>query len=265
MNLERIVSEVKLLARSVGEYLKVEQAKLRKNDVELKGARDYVTYIDKAAEKMLVNRLQQLLPDSGFLTEEGTVAFEEKEFTWIIDPLDGTSNYIHGDPTYSVSIALAQDKKTVLGIVYDPVLDQMYWAIDGENAFMNSHPLSVSTHAAIENAYFGFGIPYRLDEIGEQVLQRAMKQSGRCSFRLKGSAALDLCYVAAGITDAFFHSGLSPWDVAAGAFILSRAGGKCTDFTGGENYILGQEIVASNGAIHEEVMKTIISSPLKRQ
>lgn len=259
MNLGIICNEVKQLARSVGEYLIAEQAKLKRKDVELKGTRDYVTYIDKTAEELLVKGLEQLLPESGFLTEEGTVAFEEKEFTWIIDPLDGTSNYVHGDTTFSVSIALVRDRETILGVVYDPVVDQMYWAVEGGSAFMNNTSLSVSHHATIENGYFGFGIPYSLDAKGEQILHQAMKQFRKASFRIKGSAALDLCYVAAGVTDAFFHSGLSPWDVAAGAFILHRAGGKCTDFAGGNNYIFGKEMVASNGTIHEEIMRTIIA------
>ena len=136
----------------------------------------------------------------------------------------------------------------------------MYWATESGGAFLNQAPLSVSRHATIENGYIGFGIPYRLDEKGEQILQRAMKQFRKASFRIKGSAALDLCYVAAGVTDGFFHSDLSPWDVAAGAFILERAGGVCTDFSGGDNFIYGREMVASNGTIHEEIMQTIITA-----
>lgn len=258
MNIENIYDNVKLLARSVGEYLVAEQAKLQRKDVELKGTRNYVTYIDKAAEERLVEGLQRLIPESGFLTEEGTVSFEEKEFTWIIDPLDGTSNYVHGDTTYSVSIALTHHKKTILGIVHDPVLDHMYHATE-QGAYLNSAPLSVSRHSSIENGYFGFGIPYSVDEKGKHVLERAMQQSGKCSFRLKGSAALDLCYVAAGVTDAFFHSGLSPWDVAAGAYIVACSGGTCTDFSGGDNFIFGKEMVASNGIIHNEIMNSIIA------
>lgn len=261
MDLDKICNEVKTQTRSVGEYLKMEQAKLKRKDVELKGTRNYVTYIDKEAENLLVGGLQLLLPESGFLTEEGTVAFEKKEFTWVIDPLDGTSNYVHGDTTYSVSIALMQDDETVLGVVYNPVLDQMFTAAKAGGAFLNDTPITVSNHASIENGYFGFGIPYRLDEKGEQVIQRSIQHFQKCSFRIKGSAALDLCDVASGVTDAFFHPGLSPWDVAAGAFILACAGGKCTDFSGGNNYIFGREMVASNSIIHDEVMNSIISPP----
>ncbi|MFA6795726.1 MAG: inositol monophosphatase family protein, partial [Proteiniphilum sp.] len=125
-------------------------------------------------------------------------------------------------------------------------------------AFLNDLPLQVSKQAMLENGYIGFGIPYSLDERGEQILQHAMKQFRKSSFRIKGSAALEICYVAAGISDAYFHSGLSPWDVAAGSFILQCAGGKCSDFSGGGNYIFGKEMVASNGAIHQEIMNLII-------
>jgi len=258
MSLENLCEEVKKLARSTGDYLKREQAALMKNDIELKGTRNYVTYIDKEAETRLVEGLKKMLPGAGFLTEEATVAFEEKEFTWIIDPLDGTTNYVHGDSPFSVSIALMKGKETLLGVVFDPVLDQMYCATGRGKVFLNDAPLQVSRHATLENAYIGFGIPYSLDAKGEEILKNAMKQFRKCSFRIKGSAALELCYVAAGVSDSYFHPGLSPWDVAAGAFILQSAGGKCTDFSGAGNYIFGREMVATNGVIHQELMKSII-------
>ncbi|WP_352422320.1 inositol monophosphatase family protein [Proteiniphilum sp.] len=258
MDLEKICDKVKELAFSVGTYLREEQAALMKKDVELKGTRNYVTYIDKEAENRLVEGLRELIPGAGFLTEEGTVGFEQKEFTWIIDPLDGTTNYVHGDSPFSVSIALIRGKETVLGVVYDPLASQMYCATGARKVFLNDHPITVSSQSTLVNGYIGFGIPYSLDERGEKILENAMKQFRKCSFRIKGSAALEICYVAAGVSDAYFHSGLSPWDVAAGAFILQCAGGKCTDFSGGDNYIFDKELVASNGIIHQEVMETII-------
>jgi len=258
MNLDLLCSEVKDIARTVGDYLKNEQALLKRNDIELKGMRNYVTYIDKEAEQMLVLALQQLLPEAGFLTEENTVDFEQRPYTWVIDPLDGTTNYVHGDTPYSVSIALMHNEETIMGVVYDPVTDQMFTATEMGKAYLNDLPLQVSKQAKLENGYIGFGIPYSLNEKGEHILQNTMKQFKKCSFRIKGSAALEISYVAAGISDAYFHSGLSPWDVAAGAFILQCAGGMCSDFSGGNNYIFGKEMVASNGAIHQEIMNYII-------
>ncbi len=161
-----------------------------------------------------------MLPEAGFLTEEDTVEFEQKEYTWVIDPLDGTTNYVHGDKPYSVSIALMRKKEVIMGVVYDPVADEMYYATGGKGeALLNGTPLKVSSQATLENGYIGFGIPYSLDERGEQVLKNAMRQFRKCSFRIKGSAALEICYVAAGISDTYFHTGLSPWDVAAGGHL----------------------------------------------
>lgn len=258
MNLEKLCNEVRQIARTTGAYLKREQTQLRKNDIELKGTRNYVTYIDKEAEQMLVAALQKTFPEAGFLTEENTIAFERSVFTWIIDPLDGTTNYVHGDTPFSVSIALMKEGEVILGVVFDPVADQMFYATEKGKSFLNDTPLQVSRQSTLENGYIGFGIPYSLDEKGEQILRNAMTQFRKCSFRIKGSAALEICYVAAGISDTYFHSGLSPWDVAAGAFILQCAGGKCSDFHGGNNYIFGKEMVASNGTIHQEIMDHII-------
>ncbi|HBT85582.1 MAG TPA: inositol monophosphatase [Porphyromonadaceae bacterium] len=258
MFMENLCEKVKIIACEVGEYLKTEQQLLNKKDIELKGTRDYVTYIDKEAENRLINKLKGIFPNSSFLAEEETVEFKETEYTWIIDPLDGTTNYVHGDSPYSVSIALKHENEIVLGVVYDPLADQMFSAISKGKAYLNGSLLEVSQHATLKNAYIGFGIPYKLDEQGEQILKNAAEQFRNSSFRIKGSAAVELCYVAAGISDAYFHSGLSPWDVAAGAFILECAGGKCTDFSAGNNYLFGREMVASNGVIHQEIIKYII-------
>lgn len=258
IELENLCNRVIELARSTGAYLKTEQSLLKKRDIELKGTRNYVTYIDKEAESRLVKGLSNLLPDSGFLTEEETVDFEQKEFTWIIDPLDGTTNYVHGDAPYSVSIALMKGKEIIMGVVYDPLAEQLYYAVKQGKAYLNDKPIEVSSHSTLLNGYLGFGIPYHLDAKGEQILKNAMLQYGRCSFRIKGSAALEICYVAAGVLDCYFHSGLSPWDVAAASFILHCAGGKCSDFSEGNDYIFNREMVASNGVIHREIIDTII-------
>lgn len=256
--MENLCKKTIRIAREVGEYLKSEQLSLKKKDIELKGTRDYVTYIDMEAENKLVKGLKEILPNCGFLTEEETVEFEEREYTWIIDPLDGTTNYVHGDSPYSVSIALKQESQIILGVVFDPVANQMFNATSKGKAYLNDTLLEVSNHSSIKNAYVGFGIPYKLEERGEQILKNTIEQFHNTSFRIKGSAALEICYVAAGISDTYFHSGLSSWDVAAGSFILECAGGKCTDFSGGDNYLFGRELVASNGIIHSDIMKYII-------
>lgn len=261
MNLHTICGQVIEIARSVGEFLKTEQAKLQHSEIELKGTRNFVTHTDKEAEIMLVKQLEKLILDATFLTEEGTVSYAEGKYTWIIDPLDGTTNYVHGDTPFSVSIALMREKEIVLGVVYDPVADEMYSAVEDGIATLNGKPIKVSAHNSLTNGYIGFGIPYSLDERGEQILRKAIEQFRKCSFRIKGSAAVEICYVACGRSDAYFHSGLSPWDVAAGTFVLQCAGGKSTNFSGGDNYVFNKELVASNGCIHAEIMEQIISLP----
>ncbi|MDR1743607.1 MAG: inositol monophosphatase [Dysgonamonadaceae bacterium] len=256
-SIEFIAKDVCRLAVSVGAYLREEQQKLKKSAIEMKGARNYVTYVDKEAEKRLVEQLKEILPDAGFLTEEATVEYVRREYTWMIDPLDGTTNYVHGDTPFSVSIALMKNDEIVLGVVYDPVADELFSAVGGD-ARLNGEAIRVSDKEALKNGYIGFGIPYSLSAEGETVLRNAIALFRECSFRMKGSSALEICYVACGRFDAYFHSGLSPWDVAAGSFILKRAGGKATDFSGGDNYLFGKEIVASNGKIHDDILSKII-------
>lgn len=258
MDIQKLCEEVKKVARLTGKYLKKEQTALKRRDIEMKGVRNYVTYIDKEAERQLVEALSELVPEAGFLTEESTVEQQQKTYTWIIDPLDGTTNYVHGNTPYSISIALMKNDEVVLGVVYDPIMNEMYSATGKRQVFLNRVPLLVNGKDSLDNAYIGFGIPYYPGEKDEQILRNAMRQFHRCSFRIKGSAALEICYVASGGSDAYFHSGLSPWDVAAGTYILQCAGGRCTDFSGGNNYIFGKELVASNGFIHEDVMDNIV-------
>ena len=259
IDLNNILSQVCHVANLTGKYLVDEQAGLKDSAVEMKGARNYVSYVDKEAEKQLVEALKVLIPDAGFLTEEDTIEYEQKDYTWIIDPLDGTSNYVHGYAPYSVSIALMYKQETILGVVYDPVANEMFTAIKGEKARLNNQLIEVSNKCEMENSFICFGIPYDVSSKAQSILQNTFKYFGTATFRLKGSAAIEICYVACGRCDAYFHSDLSPWDVAAGAFILQQAGGKNTDFSNGDNYIFGRELVATNGHIHSAIIDNIIN------
>ena len=151
-----------------------------------------------------------------------------------------------------------KEREILLGVVFDPVAEELYYAVENENARLNQKPIKVSEKNMLQNGYIGFGIPYNLTAEGEKILQNTLHQFKKCSFRIKGSAAIEICYVACGRSDAYFHSALSPWDVAAASFILKCAGGRCTDFSDGDNYIFGKEIVASNGYLHQELMNEII-------
>jgi myo-inositol-1(or 4)-monophosphatase len=259
IDIDKLRSNVEEIARIAGSFLKEQQSALRQSDIELKGTRNFVTHIDTEAERMVVEKLDGLIPDATFLTEEGTVEYADGRYTWIIDPLDGTTNYVHGDTPFSVSIALMKELRTILGVVYDPVADELFSACSRGDATLNGQPVRTSSQPTLTNGYIGFGIPYSMDEQGEQILRNAAEQYRKCSFRIKGSAAIEICYVACGRSDAYFHSGLSPWDVAAGTFILECAGGRCTDFSGGSDYLFNKELVASNGKIHQEIMEKIIN------
>lgn len=259
LDLNKTLKQVCNTANEIGSYLKTEQSKLKDSAVEMKGMRDYVSYVDKEAEKQLVSSLKPFIPNAGFLTEEDTVEQVEKDYTWIIDPLDGTSNYVHGLAPYNVSIALTYNKETILGVVYDPLADEMFTAVKGKKARLNNVEINVSTRDGLENSFIGFGIPYQMDSKTETILNNLWRHFGQSSFRLNGSAAIELCFVACGRYDAFIHSGLSPWDVAAGAFILQQAGGKITDYDNGDNYVHGKEIVGTNSVIHNVIMEDIIN------
>ncbi len=259
MNLEFIRRETEVVAIEVGSYLKEEQVKLSKNEIEFKGERNYVTYIDKEAEKRTIEGLSKVIPEAGFLVEEETVEYEEKPYVWIVDPLDGTSNYIHNNTPYVVSIALMHEDKIVLGVVYDPVLEELFSATSDSVTTLNGSPISVSKHSTIRNGFIGFGIPYKPDNKSKEIIQRASLHFSESGFRIKGAAAAELCYVAAGRYDAFFHSGLAPWDVAAGAIIVQQVGGIITDYSGGKNFLHGREVIAPNKLIYEELMTRIIN------
>jgi len=244
------------LVRYTGEFIMEEKDKISSRDVETKGVHNYVTYVDKTAEKMLVDGLSRILPPAGFIAEEGTSEKRGDMYNWIIDPLDGTTNFIHGLPPFSISIALQRDDETVLGVIYEPNLDEVFYAWEGSPAFLNYQPIDVSQKADLNNALLATGFPYydysKLDKYMEFFKWCMVNTRG---VRRLGSAAVDLAYVACGRMDGFYEYGLSPWDVAAGAFIVERAGGKVSDFSGGDNYIFGKEIIAFNSKLHAGFLK----------
>jgi myo-inositol-1(or 4)-monophosphatase len=254
MNCENICTQTAGLSREVGAWLRTEGQSLSASDIERKGKNNYVTYIDKAAEKKLIDGLSQIVPGAGFLTEEATVSFHEEEYYWVVDPLDGTSNYIRQLAPYAVSIALMKKSDILLGCVYEVSSDEVYCAWKGSAARMNGAPIRVSSTPGIDGAMIGYGIPYCLEPQYEYLRRRIPGFYGRCTMRHMGSAAAEICYVAAGKTDAYFHDNLSPWDVAAATLILREAGGCATDLAGGDNCIFGKEFVASNRLIHSELL-----------
>ncbi len=247
MDYQRICENVQQIARNTGVFIRGERLKISAGDVETKSAASFVTYVDKTAEKMIVSALKELLPAAGFVTEEGTAGNAGEKYIWIIDPLDGTTNYIHGIFPSSVSIGLIENGTPVMGVVYEIGLDELFYAWKESPAYLNGREINVSISSRSEDALIGTGFPYydfdRLENYID-VLRHLMKTTR--GLRRMGSAAVDLCYVASGRFDAFFEHALHAWDVAAGAFILQQAGGRVTDFNGGNDWLFGGEIIAAS-------------------
>lgn len=247
MDYKNLCEQVQKIAHETGSFIREERNKITVEDVELKSAASLVTYVDKTAEAKIVAALKKLIPDSGFVAEEGTAGSNSEKYTWFVDPLDGTTNFIHGITPHSVSIGLAEDEKLVLGVVYEVGADEMFYAWKGSPAFLNGKEIKVSGASKPEDTLISTGFPYYdFDRVEDYIdtLKHFMKNTR--GIRRLGSAAVDLSYVACGRFNAFFEHALHAWDVAAGVFILQQAGGKVTDFNGGSNWLFGGEIVASS-------------------
>lgn len=226
--------------------------------IEKKGLHDLVSYVDKESEKMIIAELEKLIPKAGYIAEEGTLNKRGEKYNWVIDPLDGTTNYIQGIPVYAVSIALLADDELVLGVVYEVGRNECFYAWKDGGAWLNGNRIQVSTKDNIHDSVLATGFPYsdfnRIDEYIE-ILKWSMTHAR--GVRRLGSAATDLAYVACGRFDAFWEYDLKPWDVAAGAIIVKEAGGIVTDYKGGNDFIFNKEIVATNDHLNDEILTKI--------
>ena len=258
MNLELITIQVCNLCRSVGSFIKNELRNIKSSDIEEKSAHNFVTYVDKTAEERLMGELLKILPEAGFIAEENQKTKKGERYNWIIDPLDGTTNFIHSIPLFSISIALMEGNEIISGVIYEINLQECFYAWKNSQAFLNRTTIKVSETANLNNSLLATGFPYydysKLDQYLE--LFKYFMENTRGIRRL-GSASVDLAYVACGRFDGFYEYGLSPWDVAAGALIVQQAGGKVCDFSGNKNYIFGKEIITSNQNIFKEFLNVI--------
>jgi myo-inositol-1(or 4)-monophosphatase len=258
MDFEKVCQEVIEIAKSAGAFIAGERSNFDLKLVELKGKANFVSYVDKKAEELIVERLRKLLPDSGFITEEGTAFESGEKYRWVIDPLDGTTNFIHGAPPYAVSIGLMEHEEIILGVVYEITKDECFYAWKGSKAMLNGKEIHVSEAATTNEALIVTGFPYGEVKNADAFLESIQFfMSNSHGIRRLGSAATDLSYVAAGRFEAFWEKGLSPWDIAAGAIILKQAGGKVTDFVGKENFLFSGEIVATNNNYYNEFQAII--------
>ena len=256
--MQKLCQDVCLLTKKTGVFIKEQRELFSSAKIEVKGKNDFVSYVDKTAEKQLVEGLSLLLPEAGFIAEEGTSTKKGEHYNWIIDPLDGTTNFIHGLPCFAISIALMRDNRLVMGVIYEINLDECFYAWEGSKAYLNEKEIHVSSNSTLSSSLLATGFPYydyhRMDEYME-LFKYFMKNTR--GLRRLGSAATDLAYVACGRFEGFYEYSLQPWDVAAGAFIVQQAGGKVTDFKGGEDYIFGKEIVAGNSASFDEFLNAV--------
>ena len=270
-NLENITRLVCQVAREAGSYIRKERASFSLEKVERKHAHDYVSYVDKGSEQMIVSRLREILPEAGYITEEGTTkedaVCQKKEVSdvspqtpapvWVVDPLDGTTNFIHGYAPYAVSIALIRGQEILMGVVYEVCSDECFYAWQGGGAWLNDQPIHVG-NSSINDALLCLQLPYNSDAykpVINRLIQHFYGHVG--SIRMIGSAAMALCYVAAGRLDAYAERYIGQWDYMAGAIIVKEAGGMVCNYEGLSDYTQGDSIIATNGVIHSNLVEAV--------
>lgn len=269
MNLESITLQTIEIVRQAGGFIKQEAAKFDRSQTEYKAANNLVSYVDKETEKMLVSGLRQILPEAGFITEEGTAGEESNpnELYWVIDPLDGTANFIHSLPIYCVSVGLVQNSIPIAGVIYHLGTEELFYGWQGGGAWcsppipnrgnrsdspigdLGPTRLKVSGASTLGDSLLATGFPYYKFEKQDRYLKILETLMQRChGLRRMGAAAIDLAYVAAGRFEAFYEYNLNSWDMAAGALLILEAGGQITDFSGGQNWLFGGDVIAGCAA-----------------
>jgi myo-inositol-1(or 4)-monophosphatase len=258
MELDQIVNKVIEISKEVGGFIREQRKTFSSDKIEIKGLNDLVSYVDKTAEQKIVTSLQTVLPEAGFITEEKTINTVGERYNWIIDPLDGTTNFIHGLPVYSVSIALQEYDELILGVVYEINQDECFYAWKGSPAYLNGNIIKASDTPTIDKSLLATGFPYYDFTRQEAYINLFTELMKSChGLRRLGSAAVDLAYTACGRFDAFYEYNLNPWDVAAGIVIVKQAGGNVVNFKGGDEVLQTRELLATNGKITEEMLTAI--------
>jgi len=257
MHLESISREVIMISRETSHFISQQAKTFKSTDIEEKGLHDLVSYVDRTAEEMIVKSLKKLLPEAGFIAEESGSKLAGR-YNWIIDPLDGTTNFIHGVPVYAISIALQENNRTILGLVHEINQNECFYAWKDSPAFLNDKQIHVSETHNLSKSLLATGFPYSDFSRLEPYLKLFSKLTRNTrGIRRLGSAAVDLAYVACGRFEAFYEYGLHPWDVAGGAFIVEQAGGKLSGFDGSAEVVFGSDIIASNGLVHQELLEEV--------
>jgi myo-inositol-1(or 4)-monophosphatase len=253
-----MINIAKKAALAAGEIIREHFRKLPADAVRKKAANDFLSFVDEQSEKIIIDTIRSAYPDHSFHAEESGHSENSNPYQWIIDPLDGTMNFIKGIPVFAVSIGLKKDNELIIGVIYDPIGEELFWAEKGKGAFLNDQPIHVSVNKHLNDAFIGTGFPFKAKNMLSDYL--ASFQSifnASVGIRRMGAAAIDLAYVAAGRFDAFWEIGLNPWDVAGGAVIISEAGGTITDFWNKPYFLHNHYLVASNGKVHGEMCEIL--------
>ncbi|MDR0892512.1 MAG: inositol monophosphatase [Mediterranea sp.] len=262
LDLKQLTTDVCRIATEAGNFLKEERKGFRRERVIEKHAHDYVSYVDRESELRVVKALSDLLPEAGFITEEGSASYHDEPYCWVIDPLDGTTNYIHDEAPYCVSIALRNSTELLLGVVYEVCRDECFYAWKGEKAYLNGEEIHVSDVQDAKNAFIITELPYNFQEYKATALHLLDSLYGVVGgIRMNGSAAAGICYVAAGRFDAWAEAYIGKWDYSAAALIVQQAGGKVTNFLGNEYFLEGDRVIASNGPLHSLLRKALAEVP----
>jgi myo-inositol-1(or 4)-monophosphatase len=251
---DEAVAAVHLGARLMEERV----GRLERDEIREKGEHDIVTVLDEEVQNLLIGRLSATFPDHAFLAEEGDLSQADHAvdgFRWIIDPIDGTTNFSRGAPPYAISVGLQHDDDIVVGVILEPTRNELYTAVRGQGLFLNGRPIAVSKTKSLSSAVVATGFPYRAIETLDAFLEVLASFIRTChGFRRLGSAAADLAYVASGRFDAFYETGLSAWDMAAGRLLVEEGGGRVTALDGGPHGLFSGEILVSNGLVHDEML-----------
>lgn len=258
-NLRTIATQTEQIVLEVAKFIRGEYGQVADSQIEDKSHNNFVSFVDKTSEKMLIEGLGGIVEGATFLGEEGMSEYDTKApWAWIIDPLDGTTNFLHQIPIFSISVALQHEGQTVVGIVYDVMREESFLAVKGEGATLNGRKISVRQGISLSQSLLVTGFPYDDFGLTDNYMATLKHFWGTTrGVRRLGSAAIDLAYVAAGRFDGFWEYSLAAWDVAAGAFLVEEAGGTVTDFSGRRDFVFGEEIIAAAPNVHSEMLEVI--------
>lgn len=256
--LRLLCEQVQVISMRIGKFISEERKKVKPSDIETKSSSNFVSYVDKTSEKRFVEELKNLFPIAGFIAEEDDTLLKANQYNWVIDPLDGTTNFLRGIPCFATSVALLENNIPILGVVFEINNGECFYAWKNGGAWMNGARIAVSQTPTLKEAFVATGFPYEAQEWHDKYISLFSDvQKSSIGMRRIGSAATDIAYVACGRFDAYYEFGIHAWDVAAGALLVQEAGGIVTDFSGENDFIFGRKFVCGNKMVHEEILEKI--------